>query len=53
MAVPLSRLPEEEFIPVKKAYCLADFTIKVKLGKGAFGNVYLVELAPGLNGAPN
>lgn len=53
LGVPLSRLPEEDFIPVKSEYCLEDFTIKVKLGKGAFGNVYLVELAPSLNAAPN
>ena len=39
---------------VKEEYELKDFTIKVKLGKGAFGNVYLVELIdPRLNGAPN
>lgn len=44
----------KRFIKVKDEYKLEDFTIKVKLGKGAFGNVYLVELAdPRLNGAPN
>ena len=46
-------MPEEEFMPVKDEYCLEDFTIKVKLGKGAFGNVYLVELDPKMNAAPN
>lgn len=38
---------------MKDEYKLEDFTIKVKLGKGAFGNVYLVELDPSLNAAPN
>ena len=42
-----------KFVKVKDEYKLADFRIKVKLGKGAFGNVYLVELDPSLNGAPN
>ena len=32
---------------------MEDFRIKVKLGKGAFGNVYLVELDASLNAAPN
>ena len=32
------------FKPKKDNYNLDDFTIKAKLGKGAFGNVYLVEL---------
>ena len=42
----------KRFIKVKEEYELSDFKIKVKLGKGAFGNVYLVELAdPRLNGA--
>ena len=38
-----------EFIRTKDRYKLEDFQIKVKLGKGAFGNVYLVELDPALN----
>ena len=42
-----------KFVKVKDEYELKDFKIVVKLGKGAFGNVYLVELDPGLNGAPN
>ena len=42
----------KRFIKVKEEYELSDFKIKVKLGKGAFGNVYLVELAdPQLNKA--
>ena len=32
---------------------MEDFRIKVKLGKGAFGNVYLVELDASLNAAPD
>ena len=32
------------FVKAKDEYNLEDFRIKVKLGKGAFGNVYLVEL---------
>ena len=38
---------------MKDEYVLEDFNIVVKLGKGAFGNVYLIELDPKLNAAPN
>ena len=41
------------FVKVKDKYQLEDFRIVVKLGKGAFGNVYLVELDPSLNAAQN
>lgn len=41
------------FMKAKDEYELKDFKIVVKLGKGAFGNVYLVELDPRLNRAPN
>lgn len=50
---PLSAKELKRFVKVKEEYELKDFSIKVKLGKGAFGNVYLVELVdPRLNGAP-
>ena len=42
-----------KFIKAKNEYELRDFKIIVKLGKGAFGNVYLVELDPRLNRSPN
>ena len=45
--------PTQMFVKVKDAYFLEDFRIVVKLGKGAFGNVYLIELDPNLNAAPN
>ena len=38
-----------DFIKTKDQYTLSDFKVKLKLGKGAFGNVYLVELDPKLN----
>ena len=41
------------FIKTKDEYELKDFRIITKLGKGAFGNVYLVELDPRMNGSPN
>lgn len=41
------------FVKTKDEYLLEDFKIVVKLGKGAFGNVYLIELDPSLNAAPN
>ena len=44
---------KKKFIKVKDAYELEDFKIVVKLGEGAFGAVFLVELDPRLNGAPN
>ena len=42
-----------QFIKTKDSYKLEDFKIQVKLGKGAFGNVYLVELDPALNQIKN
>ena len=44
---------KKRFVKAKEEYKLEDFRIKVKLGKGAFGNVYLVELDASLNAAPN
>ena len=41
------------FVKTKDTYKLEDFKIQVKLGKGAFGNVYLVELDPALNQVKN
>ena len=41
------------FIKTKGSYNLEDFKIKTKLGKGAFGNVYLVELDPNMNAVKN
>ena len=49
MSFPEPRSPQ--FVKVKNEYKLEDFTVKVKLGKGAFGNVYLVELDASLNAA--
>ena len=43
----------QKFVKVKETYTLDDFEMVAKLGKGAFGDVYLVELAPELNAAPN
>lgn len=49
---PVSSIPVQTpncFIKTKDEYVLEDFRIVVKLGNGAFGNVYLVELNPALN----
>lgn len=51
VAIPVTNVPS--FVKMKDAYVLEDFKIVVKLGKGAFGNVYLIELDPSLNAAPN
>ena len=47
------RQDPQKFVKVKDSYTLDDFQMVAKLGKGAFGDVYLVELAPELNAAPN
>ena len=40
-----SELPEKENYPyAKKNWCIDDFDIGFKLGKGRFGNVYLVRV---------
>lgn len=52
ISVPTSKV-SSQFIKTKDAYVLEDFKIVVKLGKGAFGNVYLIELPSHLNAAPN
>jgi serine/threonine protein kinase len=35
---------QEEFKKTKDVYNLEDFEVRAKLGKGAFGSVYLVRL---------
>ena len=39
-----SKYADTEFKKTKDAYNLEDFEIRAKLGKGAFGSVYLVRL---------
>lgn len=52
-AIPITKSGSPRFVKTKNAYLLEDFKIIVKLGKGAFGNVYLIELNKSLNAAPN
>ena len=39
-----SKYVQEEFKKTKDVYNLEDFEVRAKLGKGAFGSVYLVRL---------
>ena len=40
--MPNQKVNFPSFKPKKSSYNLEDFKVKAKLGKGAFGNVYLV-----------